>query len=283
MRAARATREFNAAEIGALAHLYRGEIYRSTAWRTRLDNTTNWAVAGLGLAMSISFSRPDASALPILLMGVLTVVFLFFEARRYRYFNVFRARARWMETNFYAPMLLGKGCICRTGWEKFLSQDYREPQFHITLSRAIGRRLRRTYAYVLTIQTLAYLGKIIIHPTPVTSFGEFVQRAAIGPIPGEAILAAGVVFIGVWIIFAFVTYYSDPESNLVIADDPCKAGRGPWRQQGAKAFRAFNMVSNEVFADAAEEINLQLDVLDDGSCAPFFTGIGAFFSTPEVC
>ena len=55
------------------------------------------------------------------------------------------------------------------------------------------------------------------------------------------------------------------KSNLVIADDPRKAGRGPWRQQGAKAFRAFNMVLNEVFADAAEEINLQLDVLDDGS------------------
>ena len=31
----RATGEFNAAEIGALAHLYCGEIYRSTAWRTR--------------------------------------------------------------------------------------------------------------------------------------------------------------------------------------------------------------------------------------------------------
>src|SRR5271157_5215173 len=56
LRAARpgATREFNAAEIGALARLYRGEIYRSTAWRTRLDNTTNWAVAGLGLALSIA-------------------------------------------------------------------------------------------------------------------------------------------------------------------------------------------------------------------------------------
>ena len=125
--------------------------------------------------MSISFSRPDTSALPILLMGVLIVVFLFFEARRYRYFNFFRDRARWMETNFYAPMLLGQGCICGTGWEKVLSQDYCEPL------------------------------------TPVTSFGEFVQRAAIGPIPGEAILAAGVVFNGVWIIFAFVTYYSDPD------------------------------------------------------------------------
>ena len=100
---------------------------------------------------------------------------------------------------------------------------------------AIGRRLRRTYAYVLTIQALAYLGRSLL-PTPVTSFGEFVQRAAIGPIPGEAILAAGVVFNGVWIIFAFVTYYSDPEIESLIADDPCKAGRGRWRSKARKPF-----------------------------------------------
>ena len=208
-----AKREFNAAEIGAIAHLYRGEVYRSTVWRTRLDNTTNWAVAGLGVAMSISFSHKEASALPILLMGGLMVVFLFFETRRYRYFNVWRARCRWLEANWYSPMLLGKGCPCGTGWEKVLSQDYREPQYHISLSRAIGRRLRRTYFCVLTIQALAYLGKIIIHPTPVTSFGEFVQRAAIGPIPGEAILAAGVLFNGAWFIFALVTSYSDNISH----------------------------------------------------------------------
>ena len=138
-------------------------------------------MAGLGLAMSISFSRPDTSALPILLMGVLIVVFLFFEARRYRYFNFFRDRARWMETNFYAPMLLGQGCICGTGWEKVLSQDYCAP-IPLTLSRADAGCGELTYS-----------------------------AAAIGPIPGEAILAAGVVFNGVWIIFAFVTYYSDPD------------------------------------------------------------------------
>src|SRR5262249_30852523 len=34
----------DAPTVGALAHLYRGEIYRSTIWRPRLDNTTNWAV-----------------------------------------------------------------------------------------------------------------------------------------------------------------------------------------------------------------------------------------------
>ncbi|MDX1654507.1 MAG: DUF2270 domain-containing protein, partial [Candidatus Competibacteraceae bacterium] len=35
---------FDSAEMGALAHLYRGEMYRSKIWRTRLDTTTNWAV-----------------------------------------------------------------------------------------------------------------------------------------------------------------------------------------------------------------------------------------------
>src|SRR6478752_530039 len=94
------THDFSAAEIGAIAHLYRGEVYRSTVWRTRLDNTTNWAVAGLGLALSASFSHADASPLPLLLIGILIVVFLFFEARRYRYFNVWRARARYIETHF---------------------------------------------------------------------------------------------------------------------------------------------------------------------------------------
>src|SRR5208337_876783 len=137
------TREFTPAEIGAIAHLYRGEVYRSTVWRTRLDNTTNWAVAGLGTALSISFSRSEASALPILLMGILIVVFLFFEARRYRYFNVWRARARWIETHFYAPMLRGKGCPSTMGWEEVLAHDYCEPQYHISMARAVGRRLRR--------------------------------------------------------------------------------------------------------------------------------------------
>jgi uncharacterized membrane protein len=48
---------FGTAEIGALAHLYRGELYRSTVWRTRLDATTNWAVVSTGIALSLTCSR----------------------------------------------------------------------------------------------------------------------------------------------------------------------------------------------------------------------------------
>jgi uncharacterized membrane protein len=200
---------FGPAEIGAIAHLYRGEVYRSTVWRTRLDNTTNWAVAGLSIALSISFSNKDASALPLLLIGALIVVFLIFEARRYRYFNVWRARARWMETYFYAPMLLGKSPTLGYRWEDVLARDYRKPEFHISFARAIGRRLRRNYGYVLSIQALAYVGKIAIHPTAVASFSEFVQRASLGPVPGALVLIAGALFNGGWMGFALFTYWLD--------------------------------------------------------------------------
>ena len=36
----------------AMVHLYRGELQRATAWRSRLDNTTNWAVVTTGAALS---------------------------------------------------------------------------------------------------------------------------------------------------------------------------------------------------------------------------------------
>jgi uncharacterized membrane protein len=91
--------------IGALAHLYRGEVYGGTAWRMRLDSTTNWAVVTTGIALSATFSSAEASPLPMVLVGLIVSVFLPFEARRYRYFNVWRARARLLETDFYAPMI----------------------------------------------------------------------------------------------------------------------------------------------------------------------------------
>jgi uncharacterized membrane protein len=209
VRPASVPHELDAKTIGALAHLYRGEIYRSTIWRTRLDNTTNWAVVTLGIALSITFSSRDASPLPLLLAGILCIVFLIFEARRYRYFNVWRARARWMEKNFYAPMLRGDDVKVDADWSRVLARDYCEPRHHISFARAIGRRLRRNYVWILGIQTLAYYGKIAIDPTPVTSLSELVQRASLGPIPGELVLLGGILFSGGWIAFATVTFFLD--------------------------------------------------------------------------
>jgi uncharacterized membrane protein len=197
--------EFSAAEIGALAHLYRGEVYRSTVWRTRLDSSTNWAVVTTGIALSATYSAAAASPLPMVLVGLLVSVFLLFEARRYRYFNVWRARARLLETDFYAPMLRGEGVRFTSGWTELLARDYVHPRYHISLARAIGRRLRRTYGWIFVIQAIAYYGKLAIHPTPLTGVADVLQRAAIGPVPGWVVIAGGVVFHGGWLLFALLT------------------------------------------------------------------------------
>lgn len=202
---------FDAAEMGAIAHLYRGEVYRSTIWRTRLDNTTNWSIVTMGIALSTTFSSPDASPLPLVLVGLLLAVFLGMEARRYRYFNVWRARARWLETNFYAPIF--HGAARNVGWQAILARDYTTPRHHISFVRAVGRRLRRNYIWIFAVQAIAYYGKIAIHPLPAASWAEFTERATVGPIAGWIVLAIGFGYNFGWLAFALGTMWLDQREH----------------------------------------------------------------------
>jgi uncharacterized membrane protein len=190
--------ELNPAELGAVAHLYRGEVYRSTIWRTRLDNTTNWSIVTMGIALSTTFSSREASALPMILIGMLLAVFLGLEARRYRYFNVWRARARYMETHLYVQILSGK---------------HDDGSHHISFIRAAGRRIRRTYIWIVAIQTTAYFGKIAIHPDVAAHFNELVDRATIGPIPGWVVLLCGLIYNLGWVVLAVTTYWLDRRTH----------------------------------------------------------------------
>ncbi len=201
--------DIDPAVLGALVHLYRGEVFRSTHWRTRLDNTTNWAVVTTGIALSATFSNVQASPLPMVLVGLLVSVFLLFEARRYRYYNLFRARARLLETDLYAPLLSGKRTDPGRDWHALLAEDLSTPHYHISYLRAAGRRLRSNYSWILAIQAIAYYGKLAIHPVPMTDLHDVIVRAAIGPIPGELVLLAGLLFHGGWLVFAIVTYRLD--------------------------------------------------------------------------
>jgi uncharacterized membrane protein len=176
------------AEIGALAHLYRSEVYRGTVWRTRLDTTTNWSVVTLGVALSLTYAAPEASALPLLLVGILIAVFLLLEARRYRYYSLWRARSRALEKGFFVPLLRDGDVRGQGDWRHRLAQDYDDPDYHITFATAVGRRLRSNYLWIVGVQTLAYLGKLVVHPAPATHPEELVDRAAIGPIPGLLVL-----------------------------------------------------------------------------------------------
>lgn len=198
---------YNAAEIGALAHLYRGEMYRSTVWRTRLDTTSNWAVVTTGIALSVTFSNVAATPLPIVLISFLLAAFLLFEARRYQFFDVWNTRVRVLEGHFYEPMLTGGDTRKDKDWTRELAADLRRMHLHISLVDAVGLRLRRNYGWIFGIQIVSYWGKIAVHPTPITSIAELWERTAVGPIPGPAVLAAGALFYGALAAIGILTFH----------------------------------------------------------------------------
>jgi uncharacterized membrane protein len=70
---------------------------------------------------------------------------------------------------------------------------------------AMGRRIRKNYCYIFLIQAAAYAGKLIIHPTPLVDIHELYSRAAIGPVSGQAVLVAGLLFHASWVLLALLT------------------------------------------------------------------------------
>src|SRR5436189_2599486 len=108
--------------VTALVHLYRGEITRANAWRNRLDVTTNWAVISTGAAISFAFGQPTTHHSVIILIMVLVTLFLFIEARRYRYYELWSYRIRLIETNLFAAMLR-QSPRPNTEWDKQLSNS----------------------------------------------------------------------------------------------------------------------------------------------------------------
>jgi len=196
--------EYSPSELTTLAHLYRGEMYRSKVWRTRLDTTTNWAVATTGIALSVTFSEASISPSPLVLVSLLVAIFLNIEARRYRYFDIWRTRVRLLEVCFYGPLLTARPISGDNRWNEILAEDYQNIRFHISFWEAAGRRLRRNYIWILVL-ALSYLAKLAIHPIPTTSYSDVVERAAIGPVPGSVILLAELVFYAALALLAMVT------------------------------------------------------------------------------
>ena len=91
--------------ISALVHFYRGELHRATLWRLRLDNTTNWSILSVMGLVTFSLGDPSHSHVGILAGMVLVLTFLGIEARRFRFFDVWRSRTRMLEENFVGPIL----------------------------------------------------------------------------------------------------------------------------------------------------------------------------------
>jgi len=191
--------EFNT----AMVHFYRGEVQRSNVWRGRLDATTNWAVITAGATLSFVFSSPDNPHFAIPINTILVSIFLFMEARRYRYYEVWANRVRVMETGYIAPMLSNRSIPPDKEWADHLSANLLDPHFTISEWEAVGRRLRANYLWIFLLLALSWTLKIYIHPSPIPVATEaerkmffeiFFQRATVGPVPGGMVVLCVAMF-----------------------------------------------------------------------------------------
>jgi uncharacterized membrane protein len=169
-----------------LVHLYRGEVARSDNWRTRLDNTSNWALTTAAAVVSFSLGSADASHAILLMGSFLIWTFLLVEARRYRYYDQWIRRVRLLEDGFVASVLRAEPPDPDALRE--LADLITRPRLTVSLWDALGLRLRRLYAAILLVIGVAWLVKIAMHPTHATSFAVAVGRSHVGPIPGTLVL-----------------------------------------------------------------------------------------------
>lgn len=187
----------------AMAHFFRAEVQRANVWRQRLDTTTNWAVVTTGAAISFAFTQTGGH--PVILLNLLLVtIFLIMETRRYRYYELWASRARLMETDFFAAMLVPPFHPA-ADWAESLAENLLTPRFPISHWEAFGRRLRRNYLWIYAIVGLAWLGNLWLLPTPAENYQGALARAALGHIPGEWIVLLVSLFFAVMLLIAVAT------------------------------------------------------------------------------
>lgn len=249
--------EFNTAII----HFYRGEMGRSNVWRTRLDATTNWAVITAGATLSFVFSSPDNPAFAIPINSILVAIFLFMEARRYRYYEVWANRVRVMETGYFAPMLSHRSVPPDKEWAEHISADLLKPHFTISEWEAVGRRLRSNYIWIFVLLALSWGLKIYIHPYPIPTItpqekAEFwnilFERARVGIAPGWFVILIGFVFNALVFFAAIGTLkFKDASSEVSTAETTewrtlKKVSRWAGSKKGRKSTRRAKKARNRI-------------------------------------
>lgn len=211
--------------INAMVHLYRGELGEATAWRSRIDTTSHWAVVLSATALSFVFSDQSSERHVLIPIISLFITFLMLmEARRYRFFDIWRSRARLIEINFYRPMLDGSRAAMPE-WAETLAHDMEWPHFHMPWWEAVGRRLRRNYQWIYAILLGSWVMVLMSHPTSTTSLDEVVARAAIGPLSGQIVVVGMLFFYGALVALGTFSYWQSHIKKSLPAGHPGRLSR----------------------------------------------------------
>jgi uncharacterized membrane protein len=201
-----------------MSHFHRAEILRMAGWRDRLDLTSNWAITVAAAMLSVSLSTPSSHHGVLIFAMLLILLLLTIEARRYRFFDVYRTRVRQIERHYFGQIFSPRPDSSQN-WLTLLGDGMRKPQFLISHRCAFARRLRRNYLYMYLILLLAWILKI---STPslqteatkldlVRSLAEAVNNASLGPMPGWLVVTIMVLFYAGLLAVAFLTPDDDVE------------------------------------------------------------------------
>lgn len=203
-----------------LSHYYRGELARMISWRDRIDRTSNWAITVSAALLSVSLSTPTSHHGVLLFGMMLITLLLLIEARRYRFFDIYRARVRNLERGYFAQILAPNGDF-RGDWAGTIAASLRKPQFLLSYRGAVQRRLRRNYCWMYLILLLAWCLKITTpklqtEGNPLVqahSWSYVIDNAALGPIPGWAVLSiVAVTYLG--ILYGALQYRTDEDALI---------------------------------------------------------------------
>ncbi len=162
--------------ISAVAHLYRGELQRADTWRLRLDQTTNWAVLTAAGVLTYSFGEGHPSPWSIIAGLAIVTLFLFIEARRFRFADVWRSRVRMIEENFYGPILRRDPVSPAAEWGTLVAVDLFRPRFKTSALTALRTRLLRNYLPMYGVLLAAFILKVCTQPTTAQSWEDVRQR-----------------------------------------------------------------------------------------------------------
>lgn len=192
----------------AVIHFYRAAVGHADFWRKRLDTTTNWAVVTNAGILTFVFRDAQTPHFLLLMLLMVDLFFLYMEARRYQIYDIWHHRIQVMHQYVFAPALKA-----RSEWPDdrdtsrrelvWLGEDLGHTVPRVGVVDAVGYRLRRSYIFILIITLTGWGLKLYIHPQPVESWGEWVARAAVGPLSGAAVMIAiGTIFLlALWLAF----------------------------------------------------------------------------------
>lgn len=202
--------------VNAMSHFYRGEMGRIMVWRQRLDITTNWAITSSTAIITIAFTTREVPHIIFFFNLAIVWAMLWIEARRYRFYDAFRARVRMLEAHFLVPMVMENREMLHGEWKKLVCEDLILPCFKISKLEAVGRRLKRNYIFIFILIMIAWVTKIFLHASaPIEGPRSFYHALRIGHIPSWLV---AFIFIGTLVCVIAITIYVSRKSTGEISE-----------------------------------------------------------------